>query len=117
PRPVIVFTQHNTKPLISLGKRWRAKFGTDAVIAVCNYSRQQLETSPYRKCILETIHNGVDINYFNPNYSDIMALGHQCWMEDGRLILGSHAGTQESKGWIDLVEALALLPKEVRDRF
>src|SRR5699024_10883314 len=26
-RPVIVFTQHNTKRLDTLGKRWRARFG------------------------------------------------------------------------------------------
>lgn len=115
-RPAIVFTKHNSKPLSSLGQRWRARFGTDAVIAVCDYTRRQLAHSPYRRCYLATVYNGVDVEHFSPWAADAARRERRRWCADDDVLLGSNAGTARYKGWMDLVEALALLPPAWRAR-
>ena len=35
PRPLVVLTKHNTMPMRGLQHAWRARFGTEKVIAVC----------------------------------------------------------------------------------
>lgn len=118
-RPAIVLTKHNSKPMTGLGHAWRARFGTDMVIAVCDYVRRQLEASPYARCRLATVFNGVDIHRFAPTTADPgERAGLLAGAEPGSvLLIGSNAGTARYKGWMDLVEALAqLLPGE-RERF
>src|SRR5699024_7022653 len=95
PRPAIVFTQHNTKPLDTPGKRWRARFGTDGVIAVCDYSRRQLQASPYRRCKLATVHNGIDLEHFRPFSAEDAARARQNWADASQLLIGSNAGTDQ----------------------
>jgi Glycosyltransferase len=118
-RPAIVLTKHNSKPMSGVGHAWRARFGTDMVIAVCDYVRRQLEASPYARCRLATVFNGVDIHRFAPTTADPgERTGLLAGAEPGSvLLIGSNAGTARYKGWMDLVEALAqLLPGE-RERF
>lgn len=116
-RPRIVLTKHNSKPMRGIGHWWRARRGTDQVIAVCDYTRRALTASPYRRCRLATVHNGVDTEHFSP-WPPLAAqperrrhLGDQ-----PVLLLGSNAGTALYKGWTDLVEALALLPLPQREQ-
>lgn len=114
-RPRIVLTKHNSKPINGLGHWWRAWRGTDMVIAVCDFTYRALLASAYRRCLLATVHNGVDIDHFRPcpNTEAIAQRGR--WLGDRTaLLLGSSAGTASYKGWMDLVEALALLPPEQR---
>ncbi len=113
--PRIVLTKHNSKPMNGLGHAWRARWGTDQVIAVCDYTRRALEASPYRRCRLDTVPNGVDIAHFRPWPADAGAAQRERWV-GGRsgLLLGSNAGTAAYKGWMDLVEALATLPGPAR---
>jgi len=118
-RPAIVLTKHNSKPMTGLGHLWRARFGTDMVIAVCAFVRHQLEASPYARCRLSTVFNGVDIQRFAP----AAAAGGEraAWLapanEGEALLIGSNAGTARYKGWMDLLEALAHLPPAERERF
>jgi glycosyltransferase involved in cell wall biosynthesis len=116
-RPAIVLTKHNSKPLTGLGHWWRARRGTDMVIAVCDYTYRALAASAYRRCRLTTVHNGVDINHFAP-WPDAQAIAmRRRWLGDRAvLLLGSNAGTANYKGWMDLVEALVLLPDEAREQ-
>jgi L-malate glycosyltransferase len=118
-RPAIVLTKHNSKPMSGVGHAWRARFGTDMVIAVCEYVRRQLEASPYARCRLATVFNGVDIHRFTPMGAD--AAERAAWLapaDDGSaLLIGSNAGTARYKGWMDLIEALAELAPGERDRF
>jgi len=118
-RPAIVLTKHNSKPMAGLGHRWRARFGTDMVIAVCEFVRRQLEASPYGRCRLATVFNGVDIHHFAP--AAAAADERAAWLapaaEGAALLIGSNAGTARYKGWMDLLEALALLRPEERERF
>ena len=109
PRPLVVLTKHNTKPMRGLQHVWRARAGTDKVIAVCEFVRRQLSHTPYRRCQPETVYNGVDTAFFSPAEADRRTDGRQLW-------IGSNAGTADYKGWTDLVKALALLAPDERER-
>ena len=114
-RPRIVLTKHNSKPMTGIGHWWRARRGTDAVIAVSDYTYRALLASSYRHCLLATVHNGVDIEHYSPWPAAAASEQRQRWVGDQPvLLLGSNAGTANYKGWMDLVEALALLPPEQR---
>jgi len=114
-RPKIVLTKHNSKPMHGLGHWWRACCGTDQVIAVCDYTLRALQASAYRRCRLDTVHNGVDIDHFAPRASPDANPERRRWTGDSpALLLGSSAGTAAYKGWMDLVEALASLPAAAR---
>jgi L-malate glycosyltransferase len=110
--PKLVFTKHNSKPAQGLTHRWRAR-RTDAVIAVSESTRRQLETTPYARCRLRTVRNGVDIVRFAPwppSRDDEVAALRRQYAGDAALLLGSNAGTAEHKGWMDLLDAIASLP-------
>jgi glycosyltransferase involved in cell wall biosynthesis len=109
PRPLVVLTKHNTKPMRGLQHGWRARFGTDKVIAVCEFVRRQLGHTPYRRCQPETVYNGVDTAFYSPAEAPDRTDARQLW-------IGSNAGTADYKGWTDLVAALALLTPDERDR-
>jgi L-malate glycosyltransferase len=118
-RPPIVLTKHNSKPLTGLGHAWRARRGTDMVIAVCEFVRRQLEASPYRRCRLVTVFNGVDIQHFAPTPAD--PARRAAWQAPegpvAPLVVGSNAGTARYKGWMDMLEALASLPADQQQAF
>jgi glycosyltransferase involved in cell wall biosynthesis len=116
-RPRIVLTKHNSKPMTGVGHWWRAQRGTDQVIAVCDYTLRDLQQSEYRDCRLDTVHNGIDIAHYAPWPGDAAATERRRWIGDSSaLLLGSNAGTALYKGWMDLVEALALLPEPLREQ-
>ena len=114
--PKIVFTKHNSKAAQGLTHRWRAR-RTDAVIAVSESTRRMLEATPYARCRLRTVRNGVDVVRFAPwpsSRDDERNDLRRRYLGDARLLLGSNAGTAEHKGWMDLLDALAVLPPERR---
>jgi glycosyltransferase involved in cell wall biosynthesis len=121
PRPLVVLARHNSKPLRGLGHWWRAR-ATDLVIAVSAWSRDELATTPYRRCRIACVPNGVDTARFSPASSAEAIVARRRWFPDdvpqgepgAPLVLGSVAGTAAFKGWMDLVEALALLAPEER---
>ena len=114
-RPRIVLTKHNSKPMTGLGHWWRAR-QTDQVIAVCDYTLRDLQGSAYRRCQLDTVHNGIDIAHYAPWPADAARVERQRWADESQLLLGSNAGTALYKGWMELVEALPLLPEALRDQ-
>jgi len=114
-RPALVWTKHNSKPVRGIGNALRAR-RTDMVIAVCEYTRRELMRTPYRRCRLETVYNGVDIERWSPwPHTDAQA-ERERWTNGHAdvLLLGSNAGTASYKGWMDLMEALPLLPDDLR---
>ena len=114
--PRIVLTKHNSKAISGLGHLLRAR-ATDQVIAVCNHTLGQLQSSAYRRCRLATVYNGIDTAYFAPYSEDLRRIQRSRWLGDQTsLLIGSNAGTGAYKGWMDLVEALALLPEALRTR-
>jgi L-malate glycosyltransferase len=117
PRPPrIVLTKHNSKAISGLGHLLRAR-ATDQVIAVCNHTLRQLQSSAYRRCRLATVHNGIDTAYFAPYPEDLRRIQRSRWAaHEASLLIGSNAGTGAYKGWMDLVEGLALLPETLRTR-
>lgn len=115
-RPRLVLTKHNSKSMSSIGHFLRAR-RTDQVIAVCQYTRRQLETTAYRRCRIAVVPNGVDTAHFAPWPHDAARTERQRWVEDESvLLLGSNAGTAAYKGWFDLVEALAGMEPAARAR-
>ena len=112
-RPRIVFTKHNSKPVSGLGAWWRARHGTDRVIAVCEDTRQRLLATAYGHLPVEVVANGVDLAHYHPWPDPARLAARRQWLggDDDVLLLGSNAGTATYKGWMDLVEALALLPE------
>jgi glycosyltransferase involved in cell wall biosynthesis len=119
-RPHVVFTKHNNHPLKSLGHRLRARLATDHVIAVSDYTHNQVMNSVYRRCDITTIRHGVDTAYFAPVTPEEKSLLRSQYFGEAlkeKIILGSAGGTDLDKGWLDLVCALAALPEPLRGRF
>lgn len=116
-RPRVVFTKHNDKPCGSFGNAMRARLATDRVIAVCDYTRRQLQDSPYRIHPIDVVHNGVDVDAFSPRTPAEAIAARARWnIPADAFVLGSNAGTASYKGWLDLLEALPLLPEAIRAR-
>ncbi len=109
--PRIVLTKHNSKPIAGVGHRWRAK-RTHLVLAVSDYTRHMLETSAYAGLPIVTVRNGVDTGYFHPWPAEAAAVERARHAEDAVLLLGSNAGTADHKGWMDLIEAVAILDED-----
>lgn len=114
-KPRVVLTKHNSKPAQGVTHRWRAR-RTDLVIAVCESTRRMLETGPYARCQLRTVRNGIDVRHYLPWSDEAARAIRERWSGEGRLLLGSNAGTAEHKGWMDLIEAVATLPAAQRAR-
>jgi glycosyltransferase involved in cell wall biosynthesis len=119
PRPRIIWTKHNDHPVRSLGHWLRARLATDGVIAVSAFVHRMLLQSPYRRLPSHVIRHGVDTDYFSPPPPG----QKQAWRSRlfgagaGEVFaLGSSGGTDEDKGWLDLVAAVASLPEVLRDR-
>jgi len=120
-RPLVVFVRHNSKPLRGFGHRWRAR-ATDLVIAVSAWSRDELATTSYRRCRIALVPNGVDTARYAPCSAEEAIAARRRWFPDdaaqdessGPLVLGSVAGTATFKGWMDLIEAIALLAPDER---
>ena len=116
-RPRLVFTKHNSKSANTFGNAVRARWGTDRVIAVSGHTRDMLMDSPYRRCPIDVVRNGVDLARFAPADPDPAAALRARWPTDpDALVLVSNAGTDNHKGWIDLVRAVATLPDALRPR-
>lgn len=118
--PVIIWTKHNTNRLHSMGNRLRARFGTDLCIAVSDYVARQLANSDYRRCQVERIYHGLDLDHYRPaslqeKQEARLALFGPNLAEDC-LVLGSVGGTDLEKGWMLLVEAVARLEPELKQR-
>ena len=118
--PRVIFTKHNDRGVSSVGHHLRARFSTNHVIAVSEYVKGLLLNSPYKQRPISTIKHGIDTQYFSPvSQIEKMRLRAQFFAEttQGKIVLGSASGTNESKGWLDLVRALSLLEPEQRNRF
>ena len=111
--PRIVLTKHNSKPIVGLGHRWRAK-RTHLVLAVSDYTRRMLETSAYAGLPIVTVRNGVDTGYFHPWSTDAETTERARHAEGATLLLGSNAGTADHKGWMDLIEAISTLDDDAK---
>jgi glycosyltransferase involved in cell wall biosynthesis len=118
--PRVVFTKHNEYGVSSFGHHLRARFSTDHVIAVSDYVKGLLLKSPYQRLPISTIKHGIDTQYFSPVTQVEKVQLRAQFFEHGtkdKIILGSASGTNETKGWLDLVRALSLLEPEQRKHF
>lgn len=118
-RPRVVYTKHNNLPISGLGASIRAHFATDRTICTCLEARRILEASPYARTGLVDVLLGVDTGFFTPADARQAAEARTALLPGlapDTLVLGSNAGTSEYKGWLDLLQAISLLPFEQRNR-
>ncbi len=118
-KPAIIFTKHNDHATDSIGSRLRARFGTDHCIAVCDFVADRLAGGPYDQAGVTVVHNGINTDYFSEKHAgNAASLRHTILggNDNGRILLGSNAGTTEYKGWIDMVRALAQLDRRQIER-
>ena len=114
-RPPILLTKHNSKPTNTFGNALRARWATDRVIAVSADTKRLLQRGPYRRCPIDVVRNGVDLERYSPLPAGSGHALRQQWTQDPQaLVLVSNAGTDDYKGWIDLARAIAHLPDAVR---
>lgn len=118
--PAIVWTKHNLHRANSVGHVLRARYGTDAVIAVSNYVHQFLADTPYQRCPMHVIRHGIDTRHFVPVSVERKKALQQRWfgqtIPPQAIVLGSTGGTDFAKGWGDLVGALVALTPAERQR-
>lgn len=119
-RPRIIFTKHNDLPAGTLGNTIRAKLATDRVICVSGSTRDQLESTAYQQCGLRVIRNGVDTEHYAPWSKEAARKARDTWLPSDlsadAILIGSNAGVSPHKGWLDMVEAVAGLSSERRNR-
>lgn len=118
-RPGIVWTKHNTNPVNSVGHRLRARLGTHASIAVCEYVADILQTSAYRHRPIQVVRNGIDVQALSPvSPAEKTACRDALFgpLPADTLVLGSIGGTDYNKGWHLLVQAAGRLPESLRAR-
>ncbi|HAP24628.1 MAG TPA: glycosyltransferase family 1 protein [Achromobacter sp.] len=112
-RPRIVLTKHNDIPISFLGAAVRTRMGTDHVIGVCDFVERMLRASPYAARPLSTIANGVDNTRYAPWPAERALAARNALLGDRAanctLLVGSNAGTNDYKGWMDMARAVAQL--------
>lgn len=119
-KPVIVWTKHNTFAADSFGNMIRARLGTDACIAVCDFVARILHDSPFGARPVQVVRLGVDVDHFVPAGAAEKMQWRQELLGDlpaDTLVLGSTGGTDFDKGWLVLVEAVSRLDAPLRNRF
>lgn len=127
-KPAVVFTKHNDQPISNFSAAVRSWLGTSHVIAVCDFVRRRVARSPYRLVGITAIPNGIDTQHFSQESTladasrrQMRDAFRQTWLASvagvpqglttpGMLVIGSQAGTDSYKGWMDLVHAVAQLP-------
>lgn len=113
-RPRIVLTKHNDMRVSRASAFVRARLATDHVIAVCAYVADLLAGTPYRARGVTTVYNGIDTDFFSPFSAAASRRLRESWIgpgHEGRLLVGSNAGTGSYKAWIDMVRAVSRLPE------
>lgn len=118
-RPAIVWTKHNTNPVRSVGHRLRARFGTHASIAVCEYVARILGQSGYSRHPISVVRNGIDHNHLQPaDPAGKEEFRNRLFgpLDGDVLVLGSIGGTDYNKGWLDLVQAASRLAPDQQRR-
>ena len=118
-RPRIVFTKHNDLPASGLGTWLKGTLGTDSVICVSEYTRRFLTQTVYGRKVMRVVHHGVDLSRFIPARASAVNRTRQFWfpeLPDDTLVVGSTAGMDDNKSWLDMVAAVALLPEAQRRR-
>lgn len=119
-RPAIVWTRHNLHRIHSAGHRLRARFGTDAVIAVSQFVADDISRSAYGGLPCHVIRHGIDTRHYAPVPLPRKAQLQQVLLGEaagpGKLVLGSTGGTDLAKGWVDLLHGVARLPRPQQER-
>lgn len=112
----IIRTKHDSS---KIKNHWFAKklYGkyTDHLIVVSNFQNKQIiNTSLAYKT--SVIHNGVDLNYFQPKKKSNNLLNHY-QINKNDLVFVSVAGTALHKGWPLLIEAVSRLKPSQIEKF
>lgn len=108
----VVFTKHNSYPTKGIVSRWRLLGFSDAVIFVSHsiYKTIGFRISTKKREKITVIHNGIDVDRFNPVHMSARTKMAKTSIPDGIVTLVSNAGTATHKGWHYLFRAIKELP-------
>ena len=114
-RPFIVYTQHTDRSANSLPARARQVGHQSRHLRMQPFRR--MKQSVFRNEDLRMVHNGVDTEKCRPATQRQAAQARDSLLPDGmqgRLVIGSNAGTAIYKNWLDMVAAVSSLPAPQR---
>lgn len=115
-RPKLIVTKHNSLP-IKWGAKLRMCYFSDAIIAVCDYTRQQLLESGIKSSIIHVIENGIDTQFYAPFSAEKkQSLRQHYGFQQEDFIFVSNAGTAAYKNWPVMLAAIAALPAELKHK-
>jgi L-malate glycosyltransferase len=115
-KPKLVFTKHNSLP-IRWGAKIRMRYFSDAIIAVSQFTRQQLILAGIKPDMIKVIANGIDTDFFSPISNEkkqALRKAHGLSAED--FIFVSNAGTANYKNWPSIICAIAALPSALKNK-
>lgn len=102
----VVLVKHDTFPM-TIGKRIRAKYGCDRMIAVCQYTKCQLIEAGIDPNKIDVILNGTDTDYYAPATLEQRKKARESLgLKENDFVFGSVAGTTKYKGWHYLLRAI-----------
>jgi L-malate glycosyltransferase len=115
-RPKLILTKHNSLP-IQWGAKIRMRYFSDAIIAVCQYTQQQLLHAGIRPSAITVIENGIDTQFYAPlSLEKKQSLRQAVGFNADDFILVSNAGTLPYKNWPAMLAAVAALPNELKNK-
>jgi glycosyltransferase involved in cell wall biosynthesis len=117
--PCIVFTKHNDLPARGVTTWFKGKLGTDSVICVSAYTRRRLAQTVYGRKVNRVVRHGIDLGRFAPVSAAAVSRIRSRFLPgipEDALVVGSVAGMDDNKGWLDMVTAVAMLPDSLRKR-
>ncbi len=103
----VVFSKHNAYKIKGIFSRWRFNRFNDAAIFVSNSVYESIGFGDFTTSV-RVIENGIDLDHWRRRKPATVG---------PRIRLVSTAGISLHKGWTYLVEAVAGLPQEQRERF
>lgn len=99
-----------SKQLYELKKRLFSSVDNLTMVPVSHWQASFLKESFLKKCPIEVIHNGVDLNKFFP--MDGSRLREKYCLQDKFVILGVAAPWNKRKGFDDFVQLCKILPQD-----
>jgi glycosyltransferase involved in cell wall biosynthesis len=119
-KPRIVLTKHNSIRVgRGLANAIRASIATHHVIAVSDFTERMMRETPYGRCEMTVVKNGVDITRFTLPDAAVVRQRRCAIVGESnadKIIIGTVTGFEWYKGTMDMVEAIAALPAALRGR-
>jgi glycosyltransferase involved in cell wall biosynthesis len=106
-----VFVRHQTDP-IRKTTRWLINNHVAAVVAVSGAVKQALGASGIRADKITLIHNGIQLEKFDPSHIDCEAIRKELGIAADEFLIGTIGKLNRGKGVYELLRAVGMIAKE-----